>query len=307
MKKRIYSILMVVVMTMALVACGSQSTNVSAPETTETVNESVESIEATSTPDSKAVDEVTTESETSTEVDEPESSEATSETESAEPESSETASTPDSEAVETTEIVEPESEVSEPKFTFTEVSKTLYAVQSVNVRSGPNTDFDKIGSLSTNQEVQVISRCNETGWYKFIWTDGSEACVSDKYLADEKIEVAPPASNNSGSGSANSGSVASNWADSYPKNQWIDMGEYFFYIANSQPEANQVCGDYMGSHTKGEDCHIYHPDLEVRYPDRRMYIMAFTTEKGNVPVAIVSTIIYDGNGDVVYVPKFIWE
>ena len=126
-----------------------------------------------------------------------ENSEAVSEPETSTEENSEAVSESDSEAV------------VEPEFTFTEVSKTLYAVQSVNVRSGPSTDYDKIGGLTTNQEVQVISRCNETGWYKFIWTDGSEAYVSDKYLSDSKVEVAPPA-NNSGSGSeaSNTGSTS---------------------------------------------------------------------------------------------------
>lgn len=301
MKKRIFSILLVVVMTMALVACGSQPTNVSAPEATETVSEAVES---TDTENSEAV----STPETSTEVVEPESSEATSEPEQAtEAPVDEVASTPDSEAVES-EASEPEP--NEPEFTFTEVNATKYAVQSVNVRSGPSTDFNKIGSLSTNQEVQVIFRCNETGWYKFIWTDGSEAYVSDKYLADEKVEkpAVSETPSNGGNSTAGTGSTASNWADGYPKNQWIDMGEYFFYIANSQAEANQVYGDYMLTHTKGEDCHIYHPDLEVRYPDRRMYIAAYTTRKGNVPVVIIST---EANCDVSdpswFCPTPIWE
>ena len=85
------------------------------------------------------------------------------------------------------------------------------------------------------------------------------------------------------------------------------MGECFFYIANSQPEANQVSCDYFSNHLTGDDGHLYHTDLNARYPDRRVYTGAFPTRKGNVPVAIVSTVIYDGNGDVVYVPKFFWN
>ena len=257
MKKRIFSILLVVVMTMALVACGSQSTNVSAPETTETVNESVESIEATSTPDSEAVDEVATESETSTEVDEPESSEATSETEQAmEAPVDEVASTPDDEVVET--VQEPEPTV--PEFTFTELNATKYATQSVNVRSGPSTDFNKIGSLSTNQEVQVISRCNETGWYKFIWTDGSEACVSDKYLSDSKVEV-QASTNNSGSSGGQASSGAKNWQDYYADHTWYDMNEFMFIIVDSRDEGCSGI-DYSGAEAT----------LQERFPGEKVFL-----------------------------------
>lgn len=295
MKKRIFSILLVVVMTMALVACGSQPTNVSVPEATETVSEAVESAdtensEAVSTP------------ETSTEVVEPESSEATSEPEQAtEAPVDEVASTPDSEAVES-EASEPEP--NEPEFTFTEVNATKYAVQSVNVRSGPSTDFNKIGSLSTNQEITVNGVCDQTGWFRFD-LNGTVAFVSNRYVSDKKVEkpAASETPSNGGGSTANSGSAASNWADGYPRNQWIDMGEYFFYIANSQAEANQVSCDYFSNHLTGDDGHLYHTDLNARYPDRRLYTMAYSTEKGNVPIAIISTYI----NEPWYNPTFIWE
>ena len=228
MKKNLFSILLVVVMTMALVACGSQPTNVSAPEATETVNEVVENSETVS------------ESEQTIEVDEPESSEATSEPEQAtEAPVGEVASTPDDEVVETVQEPEP----NEPEFTFTEVTATKYATQSVNVRSGPSTDFDKIGSLSTNQEIQVISRCSETGWYKFIWTDGNEVCVSDKYLADEKVEVAPPASNNSGSGSEASDTGSTSTECPYPMYQVIDDGGDSVYYYCTESDINWTIYD----------------------------------------------------------------
>lgn len=128
--------------------------------------------------------------------------------------------------------------VVEPEFTFTEVSKTLYAIQSVNVRSGPSTDFDKIGGLTTNQEIQVISRCNETGWYKFIWTDGSEAYVSDKYLSDSKVEkpAASETPSNGGNSTAGTGSTASNacpYALWQPVDNWDTISWYV-----TQPDPN---------------------------------------------------------------------
>ena len=126
-------------------------------------------------------------------------------------ENSEAVSTPETSTEENSEAVsKPDSEaVVEPEFTVTEVTATKYATQSVNVRSGPSTDYDKIGGLTTNQEVQVTGQAS-TGWYRFTWTDGREAYVSDRYVSDSKVEVAPPANNNSGSGSeaSNTGSTS---------------------------------------------------------------------------------------------------
>ena len=117
------------------------------------------------------------------------------------------------------------------------MTATKYTTQSVNVRSGPGTDFDKIGSLSTNQEVQVISRCNETGWYKFIWTDGSEACVSDKYLADEKVEK-PAASE---SAASDTGSTSTECP--YPMYQVIDDGGDSVYYYCTENDINWTIYD----------------------------------------------------------------
>ena len=180
------------------------------------------------------------------------------------------------------------------------MSKTLYAVQSVNVRSGPSTDYDKIGGLTTNQEITVNGVCDQTGWFRFD-LNGTVAFVSNRYVSDEKVEkpAASETPSNGGNSTAGTGSVASNWADSYPKNQWIDMGEYFFYIANTQAEANQMCCyDYT---------HSVREVLESRYSDRSVYEAAAPTLKGNVPICWVSTVIYDENYDVAYIPTFIWN
>ena len=71
-------------------------------------------------------------------------------------------------------------------YTYTEMSETMYAKNSVNVRSLPSTSGGKLGSLGKNNEVTVTGRCNETGWYRIVYGDG-EAFVSDKYLSNEKI------------------------------------------------------------------------------------------------------------------------
>lgn len=108
-------------------------------------------------------------------------------------------------------------------YTYTDCEAVKYAQQTVNVRSGPSTDFDKVGSLSTNQEVAVTGTCNETGWYRIVYGDGV-AYVSNKYLGDSKVEVSAPPADNGGVG--NSGECP------YPLNQIIDEGGdrvcYFF-------------------------------------------------------------------------------
>lgn len=73
-------------------------------------------------------------------------------------------------------------------YTFYDMSATKYAKSTVNVRNLPNTDGEKVGSLSFNQEVAVTGQCNETGWYRIEY-DGNTAYVSDSYLVDHKIET----------------------------------------------------------------------------------------------------------------------
>lgn len=61
-------------------------------------------------------------------------------------------------------------EGSKLEYTYTKMNTTMYATQTVNVRNLPNTDGEKVGSLSTNQEITVLGQCNETGWYQLPFT-----------------------------------------------------------------------------------------------------------------------------------------
>ena len=76
-------------------------------------------------------------------------------------------------------------EGSKLEYTYTDLDKTMYAKQTVNVRDLPSTDGNKLGGLSSAQEVKVTGQCNETSWYKIVF-DGEVAFVSDSYLAEEK-------------------------------------------------------------------------------------------------------------------------
>ena len=232
MKKRIYSILMVVVMTIALVACGTAQSSPDS-EAVETVKEVAESAD---TENSEAVSE--TEQATEAPVDEA-ASEAESAEIASEPESSETASTPETSTEENSEAVsESDSEaVVEPEFTVTEVTATKYATQSVNVRSGPSTDYDKIGSLSTNQEITVNGVCDQTGWFRFD-LNGTVAFVSNRYVSDEKVEkpAASETPSNGGNSTAGTGSTASNacpYALWQPIDNWDTISWYV-----TQPDPN---------------------------------------------------------------------
>ena len=94
------------------------------------------------------------------------------------------------------EVINEENTETSPKednnstYTVTDMTKTMYAKQSVNLRSGPSTDYEKVGSLTTNQEVTVTGIA-DTGWYRITY-NGGVAYVSNNYLNDTKVEVTPP-------------------------------------------------------------------------------------------------------------------
>ena len=88
---------------------------------------------------------------------------------------------------------EPEAEpIDEALTDITALDKTMYAQSAVNTRSGPSTEYERVGGLTTNEEVHVTGQSNLTAWYR-IDVDGAVQFVSNKYLADEKAEVTQPA------------------------------------------------------------------------------------------------------------------
>ena len=107
-------------------------------------------------------------------------------------------------------------------YTYTDKDATMYAQKTVNVRSLPNTDGEKLGSLSTNDEVKVTSQCAETSWYRIEYS-GGVAYVSNSYLGNDKVVVEQPkteapAQANNGGGSQNnttSGNVDRTYEEAY--------------------------------------------------------------------------------------------
>lgn len=88
------------------------------------------------------------------------------------------------------------------------LDKTMYAKGSVNTRSGPSTDYEKLGGLTTNQEVHVTGQSKETGWYE-IEINGSRQYVSNQFLSDTKTQVTQASTSNSGQQS-NQGTTQNN-------------------------------------------------------------------------------------------------
>lgn len=87
----------------------------------------------------------------------------------------------------TTELVDnTETEIAENNtIEQTPVEKTLIAVPhsttSVNVRSGPGTEYDRIGSAYTDCEYEIIEVL-DSGWTK-LYYDGMEGYISSEFLS----------------------------------------------------------------------------------------------------------------------------
>lgn len=83
----------------------------------------------------------------------------------------------------------------EPKeeFTFTVEDiedKTMYSKISLNVRSGPSVDFDRVEVLNEGEAVTVTGIAS-TGWYQVL-IDGEVGYASGKYLTDEAPKIEEP-------------------------------------------------------------------------------------------------------------------
>lgn len=87
-------------------------------------------------------------------------------------------------------------------------AKTMYAQSSVNLRQGPSTEYDKVGSLSTNQSVTVTGYVETSSgkWYQL----STGEFVSAKYLGTDKVVVQAPSNNNNSSNNNNNSNNNSN-------------------------------------------------------------------------------------------------
>ena len=70
---------------------------------------------------------------------------------------------------------------------FTDVDETVYATGSVNVRKGPGTEYEKVGSLAYGDSVKRIG-IGDNNWSKVIYKD-QELYISSNYLSTKKPEA----------------------------------------------------------------------------------------------------------------------
>lgn len=167
--KKMWRILLICMLSALLCACGNDAAKERQSEKKTADSDSAEKEETTR---SKSESEQDTDTENGQDTD------------------TESKNEPDTE-INTQPETEPEPEVTtkpEPVYTYTDVNKTMYATTSVNMRSGPDADFDKTGTLSLADEFIVTGVCNETGWYRGQY-NGNTVYVSDKYLSETKPEV----------------------------------------------------------------------------------------------------------------------
>ena len=92
---------------------------------------------------------------------------------------------------------------------FTEVNETVYATGTVNLRSGPSTAHDKVGSLNKSDSVTRvgIGTADAEGWSRIQLSDGSLVYVSNKYLSTTKPVAQQPSGGSTQSKPSSGGST----------------------------------------------------------------------------------------------------
>ena len=265
MKRRLLGILLGVMLGSVCVSCGAENTTTEpTTEAVETTTTTIEQSEVTDTPEET----------TST----PEATEEASEEAVTETEPTETV------VPEPTEEPTPEPEP-QAIYTYTDVSATMYAQQTVNVRDLPDTSGNKVGSLSTNDEIAITGQCNETSWYRFEY-NGSVAYVSNKYVDENKVEVQQQATADNGGEQANNGNStgAKHWYDGYEMYTWYDMGSYFFFLVPPTTTLQENTG-YLNAASND-----IIPILEERYPGKSAVSVGGW---GNAWTNEIHTLVYD--------------
>ncbi len=196
MKRKILVTLLTMTLTASMICgCGNKPNPDNAAgtdlSTVEEFSESTEEAEPTSVPQATAEPEKVPEATSMPEPTEtPETVSEVPETEQETEESKDNDSTDPSGAVDTSVPAEPTAapetgssdaatNPEQTTYTVTEMSATMYAVNAVNLRHGPGTEYAKVGNLTKGQQVAVTGQAGN-GWYQL----DNGAFVSNKYLSD---------------------------------------------------------------------------------------------------------------------------
>ncbi len=99
------------------------------------------------------------------------------------------ATAPKEENVKTSASSEKTTQKMVPDYTVKDIEKkTMYATMSLNIRKGPGTSYESVGSIRKNQAVTVNGAVNDSHWVRVEY-NGKAGYASGKYLSDKKIEV----------------------------------------------------------------------------------------------------------------------
>ena len=102
------------------------------------------------------------------------------------------------------EITDQEDTISESDYTINPMEDTkFYALQSCNLRGGPGTNYDKVGSLSYAEEIECNGKVidGDKEWLVLKTEDGSTQMVSAKLVSRTKPQPQSTNTNNSGGNS----------------------------------------------------------------------------------------------------------
>lgn len=111
----------------------------------------------------------------------------------------ETPSATETEAVETEsetadDVTVTEETASPEEIGIIEMDAIMYATTSVNERKEPSADSEKIGSLSTGEEVHVTGQTKDEQWYRIEISGIDEGFVASQYLSNDKPIIEQPES-----------------------------------------------------------------------------------------------------------------
>ena len=109
----------------------------------------------------------------------------------------ETPSVAETEAVETEsetadDVTVTEETASPEEIGIIEMDSIMYATTSVNERKEPSADSEKIGSLSTGEEVHVTGQTKDEQWYRIEISGIDEGFVASQYLSNDKPIIEQP-------------------------------------------------------------------------------------------------------------------
>ena len=139
---------------------------------------------------------------------------------------------------------------------FTEVNETVYATGTVNLRSGPSTAHDKVGSLNKSDSVTRvgIGTADAEGWSRIQLSDGSTVYVSNKYLSTTNPVVQQQQTGNPSDGSTTTQQQTGGTQQQNPSSYGDDLTdeEYLEIERRLNEQYIQNGGTLIGSEGEGQ-------------------------------------------------------